>query len=68
MKKIQNKIPINAEIINAAIPDNIEKFVSYLQKKQIKYNDFLNSNESFKQKKIKEFIKLHPEVLQMRLF
>ena len=66
--KLQKKPLINHDIINSAIPDNIEKFVTFLLKNEIKYNDFLNSNEQFKQKKIKEFIKKYPEVLQMRLF
>ena len=66
--KLQKKPFINHDIINSAIPDNIEKFVSFLVKNEIKYNDFLRSNESFKQKKIREFIKKYPEVLQMKLF
>jgi len=66
--KPTKKPQINPAIINAAIPDNIDKFISFLHKRQIKYNEFLNSNENFKQKKIREFIILHPEVLQMKLF
>ena len=63
---IKNKIQAN--IINTAIADNIDDFVTWLTENGIKYNDFLNSNESFKQKKIKLYIKKNPQVLQYKLF
>lgn len=68
--KIQKKPPIiSDQIINAAIPDNIEKFVTWLTvERQIKYNDFLNASAKFQNTRIKEFIKKHPEVLQLKLF
>jgi len=69
MKKPAQKNNIQPSIINTAIPDNIEKFVTWLTiEKQIKYNDFLNSSENFKNTRIKEFIKKYPEVLQYKLF
>lgn len=63
---IKNKVQPN--IINTAIADNIDDFVTWLTQNGIKYNDFLNANESFKQKKIKLFIKKNPHVLQYKLF
>lgn len=67
--KPQKKPPIiSDQIINTAIPDNIDLFITWLHKQEIKYNDFLNSNENYKQKKIKLFIKKYPHVLQMKLF
>ena len=58
----------NKNILNKAIPDNIEKFVSFLQIKGIKYDDFKKAGPTKKQNLLIEFLKLHPEVLQYRIF
>ncbi len=59
---------LSDNLINAAIPDNIELFVNWLQKKGIKYHDFKTAGKNYKLRQFREFLIEHPEVRQYKLF
>jgi hypothetical protein len=59
----------NQEIINAAIPDNIDKLASWLlQHHNLRVHDLKRIAPRQKARLLFEFVKAHPEVLQYKLF
>ena len=64
MAKIKNK-----QIINAAIPDNIDLMVDFLRDKYgMSRTDFENCGMRKKQNIMFDFVKTYPHILQLKLF
>lgn len=59
----------NKEIINAAIPDNLDKLATWLlQNHNLRIHDLQRIGVKQKARLLFEFVKAHPEVLQYKLF
>ena len=59
----------NQAIINKAIPDNIDKLVTWLLKNHdLRLHDLDRIHPKKKARLLFDFVKEHPEVLQYRLF